>query len=1061
MECLYLKENFIFCSNISVSFNNSDSFDEITLLLTIDALYFFEKKNYQIKEGPDILESHLLCKFKHEEIYLKSISSNDDSIGYNILKKNRYNIHEFLLKFSNQPKGKEYVKILILFEGWKYAVKSIKSSCSNKKIQIQKISLNEDSDKNSDDNENSESYEINDYEQKEQIDYNVTKYYLFKIIEKFIIYDYVLIIDYIFLILEKYYKGFVKLFFICISYFKKIQFKIILDDDISKTVYNFFPKQSINLCLRHLNLSSINLKDKYVTLILIPFINNSPHLENLNISNNLLTNYCLNILIQELKPNIFLKTFNISYNKITSNNLSKIIYELSKIFLSITLFDLRGNKIDNNFLNNFEPKNYEELHLKIQDLINSPNSTKETIIFDLRGNEIDLEKTSLRFYLKKKKELSSHLEIKNIFNENFEIKYSGFDFMKFIFDVYFFHKNYKFNNASKNQFKLNVDVKYFQLRIKELNKLIIRNEINRNDKYVININNDDKNKIQNQISASDDSNNEDIISTSKKPKKKINKTKYTKEKKIEIIKEEEIISNNKNNDLKLKNINKNKEDSIIVEDDNEEEIEIKKKEEKQNVENLQIKNSKSKIKEYELDLYRKLFKYFFLLDYYFDPILNSFSTYNSKNIKRGNDYMNIKNQDERYSQLRMSINSKEKFTYIPYKRINKKENLIEISDEEFKQMYYEYNNNLNYIQTHTINDKPIKKKTINITTQDILEEINENLINPVNYFPKNIRFNPNGYIDHFSYLFIFLLKPHDYKIKIPFTTLNKFISRIKIESILSYKEKSHYSLSALSKITKALNLSLQEQINKKYDILCQKSQVIIKGLQEVLNFEGKDKYYLIKNLIFESGKYLDIFIKKADEINLDCDLVNIGKYIQFWRDNYLRNEIKNFILKISKNEDSSRNEEEKKEKNYKNKGIKKKQKLDIKTMKNISRINNFDSFNSEIDNLNLDIKTINEININKDLKNFFDIDDENKEEKKDEEEIKEEIKLKENEGKKEQSIILNDEEIEIKKKDDNIDEKLKKIDVSAIKTLKEFSYENTENKIESSKNNDINDEEDI
>ena len=126
-------------------------------------------------------------------------------------------------------------------------------------------------------------------------------------------------------------------------------------------------------------------------------------------------------------------------------------------------------------------------------------------------------------------------------------------------------------------------------------------------------------------------------------------------------------------------------------------------------------------------------------------------------------------------------------------------------------------------------------------------------------------------------------------------------------------------------------------------------------------------------------------------------------------------------------------------------------------MKNISKINNFDSFNSEIDNLNLDIKTINEINMNKNLKNFFDIDDENKEEKKDEEEIK----LKENEEKKEQSIILNEEEIEIKKKDDNIDEKLKKIDVSAIKTLKEFSYENTENKIESSKNNDINDEEDI
>ena len=1045
MECLDLKEKFIFSSNISVIFNNVDLY-EISFLLTIDALYFFEKKNNQIKEGPDVLESHLLFKFKHEEICLKSISSNDDSIEYFILKKYDDSFPEFFLKFGNQPKGKEYVKILILFEGWKYAVNSIKRTYNNKQNQNENISFDEDNDKSSDDNENNSSYESNENDQKEQIDFNIDKYYLFKIIEKFIIYDYVLIIDYIFLKLEKYYKGFVKLFFNSISYFQKIQFKIILDDDISKSISNFFPQETIKLCLRQLNLSSINLKDNYVTSILIPFLNNSPHLENLNISNNLLTNNCLNIIIQKIKPNIFLKTFNISYNQITSDNLSKIIYELSKIFLSITLFDLRGNKIDNNFLNNFEPKNYEELHSKIQDLINSPNSTKETIIFDLRGNEIDLEKTSLRFYLKKKKELSSHLEIKNIFNEKFEFKYSGFDFMKFIFDVYFFHKNYKFNNASKNKFKLNVDVKYFQLRIQNLNKIITKNEINRNDKYIIISNDDDKNKNQNQISDSDEDeeDNNKIISTSKKPKIKIDKTKNKKEQKIEIIEEEENISNTNNNDLNLINCNKNKEDSIIIEDDNEEEIET-----------LQIKNNKNIIKEYELDLYRKLFKYFFLLDYYFDPILNSFSTYNSKKIKRSNDYMNIKNQDERYSQLRISINSKEKNTYFPYKKINKKEKLIKIPDEEFKQMYYEYNNNINYIQTQIINDKLIKKKTIKITTQDILEEINENLINPINFFPKNIRFNPNAYIDHFSYFFIFLLKPHDYKIKIPFTTLNKFISRIKIESILCYKEKSHYSLTALSKITRALNLSLQEQINKKYNTLCQKSQVIIKGLKEVLNFEGKENYYQIKNLIFESAKYLDIFIKKADEINLDCDLVNIGKYIQFWRDNYLRNEIKNFTLKIAKNEELSKKQKEKKEKNNK------KEKVEMKTMKNISRINNLDSFNSEIDKLNMDIKTIKEVNRNKDLKKIFDNDSENKEEKKEDEEIKEEKQLKENEEKKEQSIILNTEEIEIKKKDDNIDEKLKTIDISGIKTLKEFSYENSENKIDSSKNNDNNNEEDI
>jgi len=1033
MECLYLKEKYIFSSNISVLFNNTDLY-EITLLLTIDALYFFEKKNNQIKEGPDFLESHLLFKFKHEEICLKSISSNDDSIEYYILKKYDDYFPEFFLKFSNQPKGKEYVKILILFEGWKFAVNSIRRSYYNKQNQSENYSSNENNEINSSNSENDSNFQNNDYNKNEKIEFNVNKYYLFKIIEKFIIYDYVLIIDYIFLKLEKYYKGFVKLFFNCISYFQKIQIKIILDDETSKLIKNFFPKKTIKFCLRYLNLSSIYLKDNYAKIILIPFINNSPHLENLNISNNLLTNNFLNIIIEEIKPNFFLKTFNISYNKITSDNLSKIIYELSKIFLSITLFDLRGNKIDNNFLNNFEPKNYEELHSKIQDLINSPNITKETIIFDLRGNEIDLEKTSLRFYLKKKKELSNHLEIKNIFNEQFEIKYSGFDFMKFIFDVYFFKNKYKFNNASKNQIKLNVDIKFFQLRIQELNKLMTRNKINRNDKYIINMNNNN----QNNISDSDD--NENIISTSKKRKIKTHKKKNTTEKKREIIEEEDI--NTKNN-------KKNNEDSIIVEDD---ELEIN-----ENKEIEKSKNINTKIKEYELDLYRKLFKYFFLLDYYFDPILNSFSTYNSKNIKRTNDYLNIKNQNERYSQLRIAINSKEKNIYFPYIKINKKENLIEIPEEELRQMYYEYNNNLNYIQTQIISNNSIKKKIIKITTQDILEEINENLINPINYFPKNIRFNPNGYIDHLSYLFIILLKPHDYKIKIPFTTLNKFISRIKIESILSYKEKSHYSLSSLSKITKALNLSLNEQINKKYNSLCQKSQVIIKGLKQILNFEGKDKYYQIKNLIFESGNYLDIFIKKADEINLECDLVNIGKYIQFWRDNYLRNEIKNFISKISKNEELNI-EEEKEEKNNKNKGKNEKQKFDMKTMKNISINNNFDSFNSEIDKINLDVKTINKVNINKDLKKVFDSDSGNDEEKKEDDKIKEEKKLKEDEEKKEQSINLNDDEIISKKKDENIDEKLKTIDISGIKTLKEFSYENTENKIELSKINDYSDE---
>ena len=936
MECLTLNEHLIFSSNITASFNGAESF-EAMLLLSIEALYFFEKKNNQLKEGPDILESHLLFKFKHEEICLKNILSNDDSIEYYILKKFDDFFPEFFLKFSNQPKGKDYVKILILFEGWKFALNSIKRLLYNNKNEINSEDydnennsfFNNEISENSDD-ENNNKTSNNSTEIREEItELNFDKHYLFEIIEKFISNDFTLIIDYIFLKLEKKCKGFVKLFFNCICYFQKIQIKLLFDDEISKTFQDFIPNDDMKFCLRHLNLSSANLKDNYAESILIPLINNSPHLENLNISNNNLTNSFLNIMIEEVKPNIFLKTFNISYNQLTSENLSKIIYQISKLFLAINLFDLRGNKIDNNFLNYFEPKNYEELHSKIQDLINSSNSSKEIITFDLRDNEIELEKTSLRFHLKKKKELSTHLEIKNIFNEEFEIKFSGFDFMRFIFDVYFFKKNYKFNGASKSTFKLNINVKYYQLRLQNSNnnKLVRKNVNNRNFKFITYIkdNNNDSEEEE------EEENEDTVITTSRKPKVKFQKFNKKKNHEIkneinEIPEEESVLSdknkkNDKNNDnIKSdpKNLNKNFEDSIIVEDDyEEEELDEEKKEEekkkeisKQRKTPLPSKKSrfsiygKKRTKQQELELYRKLFQYFFLLDYYFDPILNSFSTYNSNYIKRGNDYMNIKNQDERYAQLRMSINPKEKNVNNENKRINQKENTIEIPEEEARIMYYEYKNHLNYIQTQICRDKIIKKITKNQTPQDILEEIYKNIINTQSLFPKNIRFNPNAYIDHLSYIYLFLSRPHDYKIKIPFTTLNKLISRIKIESVLCYREKSHNSLSALSKITKGLNLSLQEQINKKYNQLCQKAQLIIKGLTKILNFEGKEKYSHIRSFIFESGNFLDIFIKKADEINLECDLVNIAKYVQYWRDNYLRNEIHNFIIDISKKEES-------------------------------------------------------------------------------------------------------------------------------------------------------------
>ena len=157
-----------------------------------------------------------------------------------------------------------------------------------------------------------------------------------------------------------------------------------------------------------------------------------------------------------------------------------------------------------------------------------------------------------------------------------------------------------------------------------------------------------------------------------------------------------------------------------------------------------------------------------------------------------------------------------------------------------------------------------------------------------------------------SFFYLFLASPHDYKLKIPFTTLNKLISRIKLESLLCLKEKSHNALGTLSKITKGLNLSVQAQVNSVFIQLTEKAKLILRGLSRVLNFDGYNRINNVKGFLFETGNFLDIFLEKAESIYLDNDLVIICKYIQYWRDNYLRNIIYNLMHEIGKKEGTTR-----------------------------------------------------------------------------------------------------------------------------------------------------------
>ena len=93
-------------------------------------------------------------------------------------------------------------------------------------------------------------------------------------------------------------------------------------------------------------------------------------------------------------------------------------------------------------------------------------------------------------------------------------------------------------------------------------------------------------------------------------------------------------------------------------------------------------------------------------------------------------------------------------------------------------------------------------------------------------------------------------------------TLNKLISRIKLESLLCLKEKSHHALGTLSKITSGLDISVKTQVNSVFIQLTEKAKLILRGLLKVLNFDGYNEVDNVKGFLFETGNFLDIFLEK-------------------------------------------------------------------------------------------------------------------------------------------------------------------------------------------------------
>ena len=337
MQCLTLKENFIFTCQINIEFINSELSESIeaTLLTTINALYIFKKT--ETNKNDEFLEDKLLLKCLHDDIYVEEFANEKNEIKYTSIKDPNL---KFSIKIEHQS-AKEFIKILALFEGWKLAVKIIV-----------------DNNKEQNDKKDKKDKEIVSNKKEQQKVLYPKSFFLFQIIDSFILNNYVFQIDYLIIRLFNDYPTFFKHFFNVITVFPKIEINLNIDEQSPDVFPRLFPID-VEYSLTHLSLKSIYLYDKFAKTILPLLISRSPFLQTLDLSQNLLTNNIFDILKEKIVFHVHLKNLNLSYNKLSSENLSKYIFQISKKYLRINLFDLRGNNIDNRFLNNFNPKNYE------------------------------------------------------------------------------------------------------------------------------------------------------------------------------------------------------------------------------------------------------------------------------------------------------------------------------------------------------------------------------------------------------------------------------------------------------------------------------------------------------------------------------------------------------------------------------------------------------------------------------------------------------------------------------------------------------------------------------
>ena len=377
---------------------------------------------------PKNLEDYIIIKLNQSEIYLIDYNLEEASIEY----KHRENNKTYKFQFKHCTlKEKNYIKIMIIIEAYKYSIKNSlllnnmdpmrkrNASIRNKTIISKRKNTS-----------NRNNYEMTKVMNSDIMNTEFIIHFLDNLImNKFKI----LIIDDNFFQEEQ---NLLKIFTNFLVEFKEMKLKINLfeeedssfaEDNLAggeannKETYasafsdrfnldsyenkqgpspNINDVNAINYKLLVIDASNTYMNDKGFNKTIFPLIQKCPLLEKLYLNNNYLTDDLFN-KFNELSNNYNIKIIDLSYNKIKGEKLSSNLRLLITTFFELEFINLKGNLIPTSFINRFNPIKFNNLINSIRKIINEEAlvENKIKIKIDLRENLIDIEKVEEKFYL--------------------------------------------------------------------------------------------------------------------------------------------------------------------------------------------------------------------------------------------------------------------------------------------------------------------------------------------------------------------------------------------------------------------------------------------------------------------------------------------------------------------------------------------------------------------------------------------------------------------------------------------------------------------------------------